>query len=197
MTYVPSTKELHEMEMHEMEMHEMESLDREEILREMGFTLEYTVTDQGTIQDPTHFQVTISYNNRSVTTPFTMGAGHRTWNKSAKRLLSNTAYHNWPEPGKRVRMIRPFKRPMDTEWVELFNRATVLPTPTLSDVLWNLTQDSNLVRYGQDFQEFCDEFGLDDPPSACEMWQGCQASWQKLAKLGVDIDFLDALFMGY
>lgn len=67
--------------------------------------------------------------------------------------------------------------------------------PDYEDVLQCLTLDASLVRYGQSFEEFCDEIELDiDSRKAEQSYHQCRDIYFALLRLGFDLDELEEQF---
>ncbi len=122
------------------------------------------------------FQVTITKHTTSIKFDYTAGCGHRTHPRTGRRpKFGGLTLHDVAD-----------------------NKTTVPDNPTLEDSLQCLVMDANCVRHGQDFEEFCGDYGYDtDSRKAERVFKGCTESWRKLSKLCLDIDELNEIFQDF
>ena len=121
-----------------------------------------------------NFQITLSYQGRTMTTSFKMGLGHRTVDKSKLFDLKNYGLGKYA--GKKI----PYGlRVRDITILEKFSKPT---PPEVADVLYCLLSDA---LCGQDtFEDFCNSLGYSpDSREALKIYLACQKTEQDLRKL--------------
>lgn len=78
------------------------------------------------------------------------------------------------------------------------NLETIPNDPTLEDVMYGLMSDSDCVRFGQSFEDFCGDLGYDEDSRKAEgVYKACIKQWKNLERLGYDMDKLSDLFQDY
>jgi hypothetical protein len=154
--------------------------------------MQYTLIckDAGGYNKPSVWDVTLTNNGRSYTVEYTIGCGVRRW----KRLFTTSYWAKYIKRGQPVGQLPNLKDcEANLTILQEFDGLTEPIPPTLDDVLDCLVSDAGSVRHGQDFAEWCSEFGYDvDSRKAYKSYKGCIKEWQGLTRLGVDFEQLEA-----
>lgn len=173
-----------------------------------GWSLTHHCINRGGYNKPSDWSVTIQRNNQSFTTEYHKGAAHRRWKR---RLLFWTGTYTWSDyiqVGRRVQQILPRLKdptkckPEQQERQQLaideFAQLSEPESPTLDEVVYSLYMDANGVRFGQTFEDWCGEYGMDtDSRKALASYDACRNEWSALIRLGADFDALEKLFQDY
>lgn len=173
-------------------------MDIAQKLNEDGWRLAYKTLDTGSPTTPSRFEVVLSRNGQSITTPYEKGCGHRRWNyikgSIAMRMLPiDYESLGHPKPGDRVKAST---RTLFHE--EIIRECTEPIPPTVDEVLYALSQDAIMVRGGETFEFFCRTLGYDtDSIKARNIFDACRNTYFDLIRLGADISKLEELFKDY
>lgn len=116
---------------------------------------------------------------------YTKGCAHRCWKKGALR-------------GHGDAPTKTYSERLSVHRAEQLRNGTEPIPPTLDEVMYALQSDASNVRFGQTFDEFCSDFGLDtDSRRAESSFNACRETWAGLTRLGADFDALAVMFQDY
>jgi len=160
-----------------------------------GWELTSECLDPGTYKTPSTFRVTVSFNGgKPYTTEYTQGAYYRQWIKRWPRAFASAL----PKPEKTLSQLTIPGCKMSTDDLAALETCTEPTPPTLEGVLHALISDAGCVRYGQSFDEFCEDSGYDnDSRKAERAYNACSDTWRGLIAAGADLDRLERLFQDY
>jgi hypothetical protein len=182
----------------------------EKVLQDMGLTLSVETTDPGGLDKEAKFRCTLARNGASYSFDYTSGWGNRQWTPSG-RIASFCARNYFWRPGgqseklfgrirqgQRVSLFNVFRYRFSDEIKEQFGQYTEPIPPTLGDVVYCLLSDSNCVRHGQSFDDFCDDMGgNNDSIKEKATFDAVRESWSGLVRLRLDLDKLDEIMQDF
>ena len=155
-----------------------------EALAADGWALIVTLEDSGDYKTESKWSVILGRKSGTVECTYTMGCAHRVWKSDTK----------WGKSGERL----PQKLSHSMYEAERFSLCSKPITPTLDDIVYSLLMDTNSVRHGQTFKDWCDEYGSDsDSIKALSTFNACRDIWAGMVRCGADFDALDLMFQDF
>lgn len=169
------------------------------------WSLETQCINEGGLYKQTTWEVTIRHSNQSYTVSFYNG--QRRWKRKPFAALWEGGY-TWLDhmrPGKLVQWnlphlkspekCLPHQRDSQQQAFDEFVQLTTPVPPTLDDVMHSLYLDATSVRFGQTFENWCDDFGVStDSRKALASYEDCRNAWSALVRLNANFDTLEELF---
>lgn len=173
-----------------------------------GWVMTYACQDAGGLKTPSVWAITLTHQGKRAVTEYTKGAAHRHWRNRMTTPMLTAFWQRYIQRGERVQSMLPdLKDPEDCQkgmqqhQRQVFTEYAMLTKadpPTLDEVMYSLVMDASSVRYGQSFDDFCQEFGYsNDSISARENYDACVQEWQGILRMGADLDVLQEMFQDY
>lgn len=170
-------------------------------------------TNPGSHNEPSEWRLQVERSKQAFEVPsYFRGAAFRRWKKGAKLAAQHRTdnahihFRKFIEDEERVpagaiAMLSKLKQDSsaNASLFGFFAEWTKPEEPSLADVMHCLVMDAGCVRHGQNFLEFCNEFGCYDTDSrkAERAFNTCRDEWAGLVRLGADFDALEVLFVDY
>ena len=157
-----------------------------EALAADGWTMTANLDEPGDRNTESKWSIVLARKGGKVECTYTMGPGHRQWTK-VPGVFSGVKGDRLPQFGRlTVREAKDIDK-----WSEPI-------TPTLDDIVYSLLMDTNSVRHGQTFKDWCDDFGADsDSIKAMSIFNACRDIWAGMVRCGADFDALDLMFQDF